>query len=45
MFVLFSADDFLLFDTCFLTCKVAQIIKFGATYLTMLVHLDAVDVR
>ena len=45
MYVLFACDDLLLFDTCFLTCELAQIVKFSATYLTMLVHLDAVDVR
>ena len=35
----------LLLDACLLTCELAQIVKLGTTYLTTLVHLDAVDAR
>ncbi len=38
-----NGSSFLL-DTCFLASELAQIVKLGATHLTTLVHLDAVNI-
>lgn len=35
----------LLADTGLLTCKITQVIQLGTTYLTNLVHLNAVNSR
>ena len=44
--VLLSGDGTtLLLDAGSLTSELAQVVKFGATYLTDLVNLDALDVR
>lgn len=42
---LLGAIDTLLFDACFLTGELAQVVEFGAANLTNLVYLDAFDVR
>ncbi len=42
--VLGFLDDSLLLDTSLLAGEATKIIQLGATYLTNLVHFDAVDV-
>ena len=43
--VLVVVNNTTLSDTSLLTCKITEVVKLSATYLTMLVNLDAVDVR
>lgn len=33
------------FDACFLAGEFAQVVEFGTTYLTTLVHFDSIDER
>ena len=40
-----SSNGLLLCDACLLSCKFAQVVKLCATHFTMLVYLNAVDVR
>ena len=42
---LLAGDDTTLSDTSLLTSELAEIVKLGAANLTVLVDLDAVDVR
>ena len=42
---LLAGDDTTLSDTSLLTSELAEVVKLSATYLTVLVDLDAVDVR
>lgn len=41
---LLRGNNTLLGDACFLAGELAQVVQLGATYLTNLVHLNAVDV-
>lgn len=40
-----SGIDTFFLDTCFLTSEVTQVVQFGTTNLTNLIHLDAVNSR
>ena len=43
--VLLASNNATLSDTSLLTSELAEVVKLSATYLTVLVDLDAVDVR